>query len=132
MKILSRTQIRAAEESAVKNGIFSLSELMYNAGSRAAELIGERYDVLCKKTVIVCGNGNNGGDGLVIAAALSNMGADVSLVFPYGLPQTETAKAYLNAVEGIKVLEDIPAECDFLIDAVFGIGLNRTLNDDLI
>lgn len=128
MKILSRNQIRAAEESAVKNGIFSLSELMYNAGTRAAELIGEKYDVLCKKAVIVCGNGNNGGDGLVIAAALSNMGADVSLVFPYGLPQTETAKPYLKNVEGIKVLEEIPNRCDFLIDAVFGIGLNRQLS----
>ena len=47
--------------SAVKNGIFSLSELMYNAGTRAAALIAERYDVLCKKAVIVCGNGNGNG-----------------------------------------------------------------------
>ena len=128
MKILSRNQIRAAEENAVRNGIFSLSDLMYNAGSKAAALISERYDVLCKKTVIVCGNGNNGGDGLVIANSLSNMGADVTLVFPYGVPQTETSKPFLKSVQGIKVSDEIPAECDILIDAVFGIGLNRQLS----
>ena len=128
MKILSRNQIRAAEENAVKNGIFSLSELMYNAGNRAAELICEKRDVLCKKVVIVCGNGNNGGDGLVIANCLSNMGADVSLAFPYGMPQTETAKPFLKYAEGMKILNQLPGECDILIDAVFGIGLNRPLS----
>lgn len=128
MKILSRAQIRTAEEGAVKSGIFSLSDLMYNAGTGAAKLISEKYNIFGKKVVIVCGNGNNGGDGLVIANSLSNMGANVSLVFPYGIPQTETVKPFLKHIEELNVLDKIPSECDFLIDAVFGIGLNRQLS----
>lgn len=129
MKILSRAQIKAAEENAVRNGIFSLSDLMYKAGTAAAEIISREYPVQNQKITVVCGNGNNGGDGLVIAAALSNLGGNVSLYFPYGLPQTETAKPFLAGVKGLCVLDSVPFECDILIDAVFGIGLNRPLND---
>ena len=130
MKILKRSQILAAEQGAVKNGALSLSGLMFKAGSVFAECIAKRYDVIGSKITVVCGKGNNGGDGLVIASRLKSLGADVSVVFPLGAPSTETAKPYLNITEKIKVLSDIPESCDILIDALFGIGLSRELEGD--
>ncbi len=130
MKILKRSQIIAAEQGAVKNGALSLSQLMYKAGTAFAECISKRYSIIGSKVTVVCGKGNNGGDGLVIASRLNSLGADVSLVFPLGIPTTETAKPYLNVIEKLRVLSEIPDSCDILIDAFFGIGLSRSLEGE--
>lgn len=127
MKILTRSQILAAEQGAVKNGALSLSGLMFTAGTTFANCLANRYKIKNSKITIVCGKGNNGGDGLVVADALNSMGADVSLVFPLGLPNTETAKPYLGIAKKLNVLDSIPQSCDILIDALFGIGLTREL-----
>lgn len=127
MKILKKSQIIAAEQGAVKNGAFSLSQLMLKAGNVFADCIASRYNIIGAKITVVCGKGNNGGDGLVVASRLKHLGADVSLVFPLGVPGTETAIPYLSVIEKVKVLPEIPSSCDILIDALFGIGLNREL-----
>ncbi len=127
MKILKKSQIIAAEQGAVKDGALSLSSLMFKAGNAFADCIAKRYKVIGAKITVVCGKGNNGGDGLVIASRLKHLGAEVSLVFPLGLPDTETAMPYLNVIEKVKVLPEIPSSCDILIDALFGIGLSREL-----
>ncbi len=132
MKILKRSQILAAEQGAVKDGALSLSELMLKAGVSFANCIAKRYDIIGSKITVVCGKGNNGGDGLVIASRLNSLGADVSLVFPLGLPNTETAKPFLNVLDKIKVLPEIPTSCDILIDALFGIGLSRALEGEAL
>ena len=130
MKILNRSQIRSAEENAVNSGIFSFAQLMKKAGNAAADAISKRYDVISKKITVVCGKGNNGGDGIVIASSLKLKGADVSLYFPFGKPESEPAKDFLCLIENISVLNSLPNQCDMLIDAVFGIGLNRFLQGD--
>ncbi len=127
MKILKKSQIIAAEQGAVKNGALSLSQLMFKAGTAFADCLAGRYNIIGAKITVVCGRGNNGGDGLVIASRLKHLGADVNLVFPLGLPGTETAMPYLNVIEKVKVLPEIPTSCDILIDALFGIGLSREL-----
>ena len=70
MKVLTVSQIRAAEENAVLNGTFSYAEMMFNAGSSAAKIITEKYNVVAKRVAVVCGVGNNGGDGFCIAEIL--------------------------------------------------------------
>lgn len=125
MKVLTRTQIRAAEENAVLSGIFSFVDLMYKAGNGAADKICELVDVKDKKVTVVCGKGNNGGDGLVIAYRLSCMGAEVSMCFPYGKPDTDTASHFLNLVENLPIVTGFSDDTDILIDALFGIGFNR-------
>ena len=129
MKVLTAEQIKAAEDNAVKCGIFSYTQLMKNAGDAVTREILSRYTIIGKKICIICGNGNNGGDGLVIAANLKNRGADVTLVLPLGFPTTETAKAFIPGVNGIKTLNDFTGEYDVVIDALFGIGFNRALPD---
>lgn len=129
MKVLTGSQIRAAEENAVSSGIFSFAELMQNAGTKAADIISEKYDIMNKKVTVVCGKGNNGGDGFVIADILSGRGAEVTLCLPFGEPATDTAGFYYNKLPRLKKSLRIDDDCDILIDAVFGIGLDRPLID---
>ncbi len=131
MKVLLSSQIKTAEDNAVKNGIFSYAQLMKSAGDAATKEIINRYDVIGKKICVLCGSGNNGGDGLVIAANLKNRGADVSLLTPIGFPSTDTALEFKNGVKDIKVIDDFYGEFDIVIDALFGIGLNRFLSEKI-
>ena len=131
MKVLTAEQIRIAEDNAVKCGIFSYAQLMKLAGDAATREIINRYDVINKKVCVLCGNGNNGGDGLVIASNLKRYGADVTLLLPLGLPNTHTASNFVDCISDFSVIEDFVGEFDFIIDSLFGIGLNRFLSEDI-
>lgn len=98
--------------------------LMENAGRSVAE------EARGAKTVaVVCGTGNNGGDGFVAARHLLNSGTKVSLclVGPRAKLKPD-AKANLNILlkMGIKIKKTLAglAKHDLIIDALFGIGLN--------
>ncbi len=132
MKILNLNQIRAAEENAVSNGIFSYPDLMKNAGCAAAKIIEESYDVLNKKITVVCGVGNNGGDGLVIAGELCRAGALVTVCLPLGDVKTDTARQMYPLPNDITFTETLNNDCDIIIDALFGIGLDRPLQGDAL
>lgn len=127
MKILNLSKLRAAEKSAVESGAFSYVSLMKNAGEEAVKIIKSRYSLEGRRVAVFCGKGNNGGDGLVIASRLSRLGAEVSLCFPFGIPATETAVCFLEDIKGINIISEIKDEYDFVIDALFGIGLDRAL-----
>lgn len=131
MKVLLSSQIKSAEDNAVQNGIFSYAELMKKAGDSATREILNRYNIVGKKICVLCGNGNNGGDGLVIAAGLKRNGATVSLLTPIGFPSTGTALFYKDSVSGLNVIDDFTEGFDIVIDALFGIGLNRFLSENL-
>ena len=128
MKILSISQIRAAEKNAVSSGIFSFHDLMENAAKQVFDYLNEKIIDGVKNICVVCGSGNNGGDGLVLAKMLRESGNNVSLVFPCGLPKSSPATDFLFISEEIDILNDVPQKCDILIDALFGIGLNRPLD----
>lgn len=128
MKVLKKALIKNAEENAVKSGIFSYVELMKNAGNKASRIINKKYDLKNKKIAVVCGNGNNGGDGFVIAQNLYQNGFDVTVIIPFGEPLTETAKHYYNRLDNIEICNTLKENYDILIDALFGIGLNRPLD----
>ena len=125
MKILTTALIRESEESAVASGAFSLRDLMFRAGSAAAEIIMKKYDCRGKRITVVCGRGNNGGDGCVIAGILAENGADVTVSTPLGTPVTENAAYYYDRLKLVKKTDRFIPDADIIIDAVFGIGLNR-------
>lgn len=127
MKVLTVSQIRAAEENAVLNGTFSYAEMMFNAGSSAAKIITEKYNVVAKRVAVVCGVGNNGGDGFCIADILSKLGAFVTVITPLGAPKTETAAKFFKFLPSVTVTDELCGEYDIIIDALFGIGLDRTI-----
>ncbi len=77
--ILTRNQIRRVDKLAIDRYGIAGCVLMENAGRNAAELIRGVYGSDCS-VFILCGPGNNGGDGCVIARHLHNSGARVSLL----------------------------------------------------
>ena len=129
MKVLTTALIKRAEEEAVLSGGFSVEELMKTAGEAAGEIINKAFPVKGKKAAVVSGNGNNGGDGFVCAAYLSALGADVTVVIPFGEPRTDNARHYFERLNGIPVHGELSGEFDIVIDALFGIGLNRPLDE---
>ena len=77
--VLTVAQMRAAEASAMRNGVGEW-ELMHTAG-RAAAAWGARM-AAGRSVTILCGPGNNGGDGYVIAETLRASGHDVKVIAP--------------------------------------------------
>lgn len=132
MSVLTTASIKVSEESAVAGGAFSFRELMYRAGNGAAEIISDKIDCSTKKIAVICGSGNNGGDGCVAAETLYKKGFDVTVITPLGKPRTENALFFYNALpEEIVKTDTVDREYDIIIEALFGIGLNRDLNDDI-
>ncbi|MGZ5921429.1 MAG: NAD(P)H-hydrate epimerase, partial [Rhizomicrobium sp.] len=73
-RILSNEEMRRADALAVKAGVASLT-LMENAGAAVAGIITSRFSPC--RTIVLCGPGNNGGDGFVVARLLALRGFDV-------------------------------------------------------
>ncbi len=124
MKILTENQIRSAEKLAADQGI-SMAALMKKAAKSAADHIVKNYDVCNKRVLVVCGKGNNGGDGICVADFLSSNGADVELFFPIGLPVSTPATEYISIADKYKKVSHVSDDYDFYIDAIFGIGLSK-------
>ena len=129
MKILTVEQIKTAEKDVVSSGVLSFYDLMIRAAEGCVKYLTENGATKKSEVFIVCGNGNNGGDGLVIADRLQTAGCKVSVMFPFGKPETSPAKEFLNLCDKLTIVDDIPDRCDFLIDSIFGIGLNRPLEN---
>ena len=129
--MLTKALIKESEENAVKSGAFSFCELMYKAGSTAAKIILKNFNCINKNVAVVCGNGNNGGDGFVIARYLYEHGCNVTVILACGMPVTENALFYYKKLNEVKIENELNGEYDFIIDAVFGIGLNRAPSTQL-
>ena len=82
MKIYTAAEMREHEQMAVDKGT-TFEQLMENAGQAAAADLLRRFPK-AGSALIVCGKGNNGGDGLVIARVLSEQDWQVDVVFVLG------------------------------------------------
>ena len=132
--VLDRESVRAVDRAAIEEYGIPGVVLMENA---ARGLAAEALDMLGrtgKHVVIVCGWGNNGGDGWALARHLHNAGVSVT-VGVLGEPR-EDSDAALNrrvcrrmAITEIAP-DDLPAPlagCDLIVDAIFGTGLDRSV-----
>ena len=132
MRVLTAAEIRGLESCAVESGV-SMETLMENAGAEVAAAVTEKMDVTGKKTVILCGKGNNGGDGFVAARLLAAEGAKVTVVLMQGAPASDLAKqAYDKMGRGIEIIMYRTAggavdAADVIIDAVFGFSFHGRL-----
>ncbi len=123
--ILTAAEMRAAEARAIEAGT-PAEALMDRAGRAAAEAIW-RY-VGPVPALILCGPGNNGGDGYVIARALRDRGVAVR-VAALGEPATAAAASARGGWEGEVVPFDDAEPAPLLVDALFGTGLTRALDE---
>ncbi len=125
-QILSAAQMRAAEEGLIAAGI-SVDELMQIAGRGAAEWV---WRIAAHRAVtVLCGPGNNGGDGYVIAEALRERGGKVVVVAATE-PKTDAARKARALYQGEVLPTDHLPRGDVLVDCLFGSGLTRPLSDD--
>lgn len=124
--ILSAAQMRAAEDTAIAGGT-TVGALMQRAGegiAAAALRLGAGAEV-----IVVCGPGNNGGDGYVTATALRRRGITVRVAAD-AESRTTAARSARAAWDGMiePLVSARPAP--ILIDCLFGTGLSRVLPPD--
>ncbi len=124
-QILSVAQMRAAEDALIAGGT-SVDMLMQRAGRGAAEYVW-RMAAACPVTVL-CGPGNNGGDGYVIAQALREWGGAVAVIAPCQ-PKTAAALTARALYQGDVLAADAAVQGGVLVDCLFGSGLTRALSD---
>lgn len=124
-QVLTVAQMRAAEQALIDRGE-TIADLMQRAGAGAAQMI---WRVAAGRSVtVMCGPGNNGGDGYVIAQDLHARGLDVAVIASIE-PSTPAAKAARGAYEGR--MAEGGRRAAIFVDCLFGSGLNRPLSDDL-
>jgi|TARA_R100000501_G_scaffold14543_3_gene26351 hydroxyethylthiazole kinase-like uncharacterized protein yjeF len=121
--ILTGQEMRTAEEQAAENGI-SEWVLMQQAGRGAGQAMAASANGL--PILVLCGTGNNGGDGYVAAETLRRMGCDVR-VAAFDQPDREPAKTAANYWNGETISPESADPCAVFVDALFGTGLSRPL-----
>jgi len=143
--VLSRAQIRAFDAYAIQKCRVPSLLLMENAGRGATdvlvrELLGGDPDGA--RVVVVCGTGNNGGDGLVVARHLLARGADPAVVLLGDATRlSPDARANLDVWRGLggeaheiapgasfSPLNEALSDADAAVDALFGTGLDRPID----
>lgn len=121
LPILSAAAMRAAEDRAIAAGT-NVDALMARAGKGVAEWVDRVAGG--REVLILCGPGNNGGDGYVAAARLRALGHKVR-VAAIGPPNSEAAtrarEGWAGAVDDVMTSPPAP----ILVDALFGTGLSR-------
>ena len=141
---LSRAQVRAVDRRAIEEYGIAGMVLMENAGRNAADLI-RRHMHEVGRVAIVCGRGNNGGDGFVIARHLANGGSAVEVYlacdpdrlmgdakanFEIVRRMSIPCHAFDNA-ERIDHLAEQLQSADVIVDAVLGTGFSGDVRPPL-
>ena len=135
MKICTPKQMQEIDRQAIKGmGIPGL-ELMENAGRAVYREIIDRFGIMKGRSIaVVCGKGNNGGDGFVVARYLKEEDVDVEifLLCKKDVPQGDAAVNLQRAIQLDipihEVLEpadfQVPANTWLVVDAIFGTGFS--------
>jgi ADP-dependent NAD(P)H-hydrate dehydratase / NAD(P)H-hydrate epimerase len=133
IKILSADQIKALDKATIANEPISSIELMERASRGFVTWFTERFNAL-KKVGVVCGTGNNGGDGMAIARMLKEWGYPVRVWIVKGsVAATEDFSENLERIKDKVDVREISTTADrglfhdrdVIIDSVFGYGMSR-------
>lgn len=124
IELLTTAEMAEADRLTIASGISGI-ELMENAGRVVADVTDRMQR---QRVTVVAGPGNNGGDGFVAARHLSERGHKVRLCF-VGEPKKLKGDAALAAKRWDGTVEEASpaalADCDIIVDALFGAGLDR-------
>jgi len=127
LELLTPKQMSEADRLTMEGGISGVT-LMENAGRAVARAIRARYTPC--RTLVLCGPGNNGGDGYVTARLLAQQGWPVTLACT-GAPKKGTDAAAAAALwhgPSARFGARAAGRADLVIDAVFGAGLSRDVD----
>lgn len=126
--ILTAARMVQAEQRMIAAGT-SVDTLMERAGAALAEAVFRYSGTL--PMLVLAGPGNNGGDGYVAARHLAERGVAVR-VAALGEPKSEAARRARAGWSGsVEVLAEATAPAPVLVDALFGTGLKRGLDEEL-
>ncbi len=135
MKALHCEQIRALEQRIFETGITSM-ELMERAGKALYDHVMDATLCYGKRICVVCGSGNNGGDGFVLARLLAqNKEVDSYVVYNATIAHLSDEagiKANLLLKDGVFLhsFEEVDFQnFDIIVDCLFGIGLHREIRN---
>jgi len=136
MEILTAAEMAATDRRTADEFGVPVAELMENAGTAVARFCLREY-AAAERVVVLCGKGNNGGDGMVAARVLADDGVSVAAVLLGRSDEVKGEAALalrrLQAVEGVRVreaadegqLDDVRREieaAELIVDAVLGTG----------
>jgi NAD(P)H-hydrate epimerase len=137
---LTRRQVREVDRRAIENFGIPGIVLMENAARNAADVAWEMLSLRPRNVTIVCGGGNNGGDGLAIARHLHNRGVNVQVLLAID-PIKYAGDAAINwaivramglEIAGVDEAAELisPFAANLIIDALFGTGLSQSPRPD--
>ncbi|MDB5665306.1 NAD(P)H-hydrate dehydratase [Cypionkella sp.] len=135
-ELLTAAQMKAIEATAIASGAVTGLELMERAGAGVVAAVLEEWPELAvspQRAVVLCGPGNNGGDGFVVARLLAGRGWDVRVLAasaPDKMPPDASASALKwRAIGSVERLTEQNLRSgtsnDLYVDAIFGAGLSR-------
>lgn len=133
--MLSPAEMRVLDRNAEYSGV-SILDLMEAAGKAVADVARSEFSAAGKRIVVVCGPGNNGGDGLVAARHLAKE-CQVTVLLARSPDQFTTKEARTNferlrdvrTLAGLDRSEETLADADLVIDALIGIGTEGPLRE---
>ncbi|THD72695.1 NAD(P)H-hydrate dehydratase [Thalassobius vesicularis] len=142
-EILTAAQMRSIEQAAIESGEVTGLELMERAGRGVVEAVFEEwpsYRLSPRRAIVLCGPGNNGGDGYVVARLLRDLHWDVT-VFSLGDPEKLPPDAKTNyrrwlALGDVQPLSERAFRAagagyaDLYVDALFGTGMSRPVSGE--
>lgn len=128
-------QVRALDRSAMADHGISGGLLMARAGRCAWRVLRQRYPS-AQRIMVLCGGGNNGGDGYVIArlAAEAGLAVDLCSFSASANVNGDAARAAQQALDCLTPVAfstDRAQSAEVIVDALFGIGLDRLISGEL-
>ena len=135
MIAISVDTMKSLEQKSIQDFSLPSIVLMENAAMGfVSALKKECGEIQNKKICILCGKGNNAGDGYAIARLLSFGGAEV-YILPVFDTETLTGDAMVNMLSaknmGISFIKELSCEYHIIIDAIFGTGFHGKIPDDI-
>lgn len=138
MKIYTSKKNKQIDSYAINAMGIPGTELMYTAAQKIADAVRKNVQPL-SKVCVVCGNGNNAGDGFAVAPILAGYGYDVNVLCCNDKEFTPDAEYYFEQLDGMPVCRytddkyealDLIYEADAVIDAIYGNGFRGSLDED--
>ena len=138
MKVCRVAEMRQMDKQATEEYRIPTEILMENAGEAVYSVIQKEFGIEGKKFAVLCGPGNNGGDGFVVARKLHSSGGEVKVFL-----LADRAKYQGAAKKNLEIIEHFPIEIkevtsirqikkdiastDAVVDALLGTGLDRNV-----
>lgn len=131
VKLLTAQEAKSLDEDLMSTLAFSIDQLMELAGLSVASAIQSLYPSTTHPNVLLmCGPGNNGGDGMVAARHLKHFGYQPTILYPKR-GRSELYQRLVVQCESLGIpvqatLEEVPTKSDVVVDSIFGFSFDSS------